>query len=201
VPTDPTGAVAGLLLAAGSSIRMGRNKLLFTFNGETIVRRAARRALAVLDPVVVVLGHEADRIRDELAGLPCLTAVNPDHSQGIHASVRAGLAALPAEVEAAVVLLADMPLVTSAMIAELVDRYRRSGAPLVISQYGDAIAPPHLYARSLFPDLAQAEGCGKQVIHRHRAEAVVLSWPDAALTDLDVPADRERVEALLATET
>lgn len=201
MPTDPPGSVAGVLLAAGSSVRMGRNKLLFAFNGETIVRRAARRALAVLDPVVVVLGHEPDRIRAELAGLPCLTTVNPDHAQGIHASVRAGLAALPPEVEAAVVLLADMPLVTSAMIAEIVDRYRQSSAPLVISQYGDAIAPPHLYARSLFADLAQAEGCGKQVIRRHRAEAAVLSWPDAALADLDVPADRDRVEALLATES
>jgi CTP:molybdopterin cytidylyltransferase MocA len=150
VPTDPPGSVAGVLLAAGSSVRMGRNKLLLAFNGETIVRRAVRCALAV---------------------------------------------------EAAVVLLADMPLVTSAMIAEVVDRYRQSGAPLVISQYGDAIAPPHLYARSLFPDLAQAEGCGKQVIRRHRAEAVVLLWPDTALTDLDVPADRDRVEALLATES
>jgi len=201
VTTDPPGSVAGVLLAAGSSVRMGRNKLLFAFNGETIVRRAARQALAVLDPVVVVLGHEADRIRVELAGLPCLTTVNPDHARGIHASVWAGLAALPPGVEAVVVLLADMPLVTSAMIAQVVDRYRRSGAPLVISQYGDAIAPPHLYARSLFADLAQAEGCGKQVIRRHRAEAAVLSWPDAALTDLDVPADRDRVEALLATES
>jgi molybdenum cofactor cytidylyltransferase len=179
---------------------MGPNKLLFKLNGETVVRRAARHALAALDPVVVVLGYEAEVVRAELAGLPCRTTVNENHAQGLHASVRAGLAALPADVEAAVVLLADMPLVTPAMLAQLVQRHRQTGAPLVVSKYGDTFAPPHLYTRRLFADLAESEESRKRVIHRYRAEAVVLTWPDAALTDLDVPADRERVEALLAGE-
>jgi molybdenum cofactor cytidylyltransferase len=179
---------------------MGRNKLLLTFNGETTVRRAARRALAVLDPVVVVLGHEADRVRAELAGLPCRTTVNPEHGRGMHASVQAGLAALPPDTQAVVVLLADMPLVTSEMIGTLVQRFRASHAPLVISRYGDAVAPPHLYARALFSELAET-GCGKQVVGRHRAEAEVVAWPADALTDLDEPADRDRVEAILAAES
>jgi molybdenum cofactor cytidylyltransferase len=81
-----------------------------------------------------------------------------------------------------------------------VQRHRQTGAPLVVSKYGDTFAPPHLYTRRLFADLAESEESRKRVIHRYRAEAVVLTWPDAALTDLDVPADRERVEALLAGE-
>ncbi len=201
MPTDQAGPIAGLVLAAGSSVRMGRNKLLFRLNGETVVRRAARLGLAALDPVVVVLGHEAEVVQAELAGLPCRTTVNPDHAQGFHTSVRTGLATLPVDVEAAVVLLADMPLVTSAMLAQLVKRYRETGAPLVVSRYGDTFAPPHLYARRLFAELAESEESRKRVIRRHRTEAVVLSWPAAALSDLDVPADRERVEALLARES
>jgi molybdenum cofactor cytidylyltransferase len=197
---DRAGRVAGIVLAAGSSIRMGRNKLLLTLKGESIVRRAARGAVAVLDPVIVVLGHEAQQVRQELVGLPCRTIVNPGHDSGIHSSVQAGIAALPADAEAAVVLLADMPLVTSAMITRMVETFRTSGAPLVISEYGDAVAPPHLYGRILFPELAESSGGGRQVIRRHRARAAVLSWPARALTDLDVPADLELVEALLAEE-
>jgi molybdenum cofactor cytidylyltransferase len=201
MPAEPAGRIAGILLAAGSSVRMGRNKLLLTFKGESIVRRAARCALAVLDPVIVVLGHEAELVREELAGLPCRIIVNPKHTTGIHSSVQAGIAAVPAEADGAVVLLADMPLVTPAMITRLVETFRTSGAPLVISEYGDALAPPHLYGRALFPELVESGGCGKQVIRRHRARAAVMSWPTPALTDLDEPADRERVEALLGQES
>lgn len=191
-----SGRVAGIVLAAGSSVRMGRNKLLLAIAGESVVRRVVSRALAVLDPVIVVVGHEADRVRQELAGLPCRIVLNPGHDRGIDTSVRAGVAALPTDAEAAVVLLADMPLVTPAMLAGLVERFYATRALLVISRYGDAVAPPHLYARRLFAELAE-RGSGKPVIDRHRAEAEVVAWPITTLADLDVPADRERVEALL----
>ena len=193
--------VAGIVLAAGSSVRMGRNKLLLTLAGETVVRRAAHRAAAVLDPVVVVLGHEAERVQQELEGLGCRSVVNAEYGRGLQSSLKAGIAALPAEAAAAVVLLADMPLVTSGMIAALVERHRASGVPLVISRYGEVVAPPHLYARSLFAELMQAQDGGKQVIGRHRDVAEVCTWPLTALADLDLPADRARVEALLARES
>jgi molybdenum cofactor cytidylyltransferase len=200
IPTSRPLGVAGIVLAAGSSVRMGRNKLLLELAGQSVVRRAVSRALAVLDPVIVVLGHEAERVRRELAGLPCRILVNPEHGRGMETSVRAGVAALPADAEAAVMLLADMPLVTPAMLAALVERFRLTGAPLVISRYGETIAPPQLYARSLLAELAAA-GSGKAVIERHRADAEVLTWPASALADLDLPADCERVEALLSAQS
>jgi molybdenum cofactor cytidylyltransferase len=96
-------------------------------------------------------------------------------------------------------VLADMPFVTTAMIATLVDRYRTSAAPLVISDYGGVNAPPMLYDRSLFDELVsmEGEGCGKQVVKRHRAEAIAVMWPSDALIDLDVPDDYDRVKALV----
>ena len=192
--------VAGVVLAAGPSTRMGENKLLLRLDGETVLGRAVRRALSAgLDPVLVVLGHEAERARGELDGLPCLPVLNPDYARGLNASARAGIAAVPAEACAAVVLLADMPLVTDRMISTLVERYRESRAPLVISEYGAVQAPPTLYDRSLFAELggAEGEGCGKRVIRRHRGEAAVVRWPSAALTDLDRPEDYERIKAEL----
>lgn len=202
MPAERSGAVAGVVLAAGSATRMGRNKLLFELDGETLLRRVVRRASgAGLDPVIVVVGHEAERARAELAGLPCTTVVNPDHAKGINRSLRTGIAHVPERARAAVVMLADMPFVTSRMVARLVSSYRESTAPLVISAYGDVNAPPMLYDRALFSELQQmsGEGCGRQVVRRHRHEAVSVSWPEAALRDIDVPEDYERIKAELAT--
>lgn len=201
MPGERTGPVAGVVLAAGASTRMGENKLLFELEGEPVVRRAVGRVVAArLDPVIVVLGHESERVRRELAGLPCRTVVNPDYGRGINGSLKTGITALPATTAAAVVLLADMPFVTAQMITTLVARYRAGTAPLVVSDYEGVNAPPMLYDRGLFPELLtmEGEGCGKQVVRRHRAEAAVVVWPAAALTDLDVPDDYERVRAQLA---
>jgi molybdenum cofactor cytidylyltransferase len=175
---------------------MGGNKLLLELEGETLLRRAARRALeGGLSPVLVVLGHEAEEARRELAGLPLSIVLNPDYERGITTSIAAGLAAVPGEARAAVVLLADMPFVTPGMIAALVARYHSTGARLVLSDYHGVSAPPILYERSLFEELAALAGgsCGQRVVKRHRHEAEQLAWPASALADLDVREDYERL--------
>jgi molybdenum cofactor cytidylyltransferase len=175
---------------------MGRNKLLLEIGGESLLRRAARRALAGgLSPLLVVLGHQAERAREELAGLPCTAVINPLYGQGIASSLRAGVAALPAGARAAMVLLADMPFVTPEMISVLAGRYRATRAPLVVSDYAGVDAPPTLYDRSLFGELLETAGGGKQVVQRHHAEAEVVVWPAAALADLDVPEDFRRLSS------
>jgi len=198
MPTDRSGPVAGILLAAGTSSRMGSNKLLFDLAGESVLRGAVRRALAGgLSPVIVVLGHEAEKARRELDGLACGTTINPRFEEGINTSLKTGVADLPADVDAAMVLLADMPFVTPEMIAEMIARYRASEAPLVISDYEGVNAPPMLYDRSLFDELKlmTGEGCGRQVVKRHRHEAEVVSWPATALADIDVPEDYARLRS------
>jgi molybdenum cofactor cytidylyltransferase len=142
----------------------------------------------------VVLGHEADRARAELAGLPYRPVINPDFEKGITSSLHAGLAAVPDDASALVVMLADMPHVTPEMLAGLVERHRAGTAPLVISDYEGVNAPPMLYDRSLFGELAAmpGPGCGRQVVKRHRDEADVCTWPAAALADVDAPEDYER---------
>ena len=198
--SERVGPVAGIVLAAGASTRMGRNKLFVELEGETLLRRAVRRASdAGLDRVIVVLGHEANRVREGLSGLPCEPVFNADYANGVNSSLRTGIRAVSEEAAAAIVVLADMPFVTTAMIATLVEKYRRSAAALVISDYGGVNAPPALYDRSLFGELLsmEGEGCGKQVVKRHRDEALSVSWPVEALTDLDVLEDYERVKALV----
>lgn len=200
LPARYTGSmkVAGVLLAAGSATRMGRNKLLLELDGEPMVRRAARAAIeAGLEPVLVVLGHEGERVAEALRGLDCELVRNPDHAGGINTSLSAGIAAVPPDCAAAVVLLGDMPLVGAAQIAALVARWRETGAPLVASRYGEAQAPPTLYGRALLAELVggQGEGRGREVVRRHRGDAAFVAQPEAALPDVDVPEDLLRVRA------
>lgn len=193
---DDRRPVAGVVLAAGSSTRMGRNKLLLELDGEPLVRRSVRRALdAGLEPVTVVLGFEADRVAAALDGLPCRCVVNPRHDGGINTSVGVGIGAVPETAGAAVVMLADMPHVTTAMIGEVVARYRAGGAPLVVSLYDGVHAPPTLYDRALFPEFtgARGEGCGRRVVRAHWDAAAFVAWPAGALQDIDRPEDYERV--------
>jgi molybdenum cofactor cytidylyltransferase len=191
----PAPRVAAVVLAAGSSTRMGRNKLLLDLGGETMVRRVVRAAAAAdLDEVLVVLGHEEARVRAELADLACTPVVNADHAQGAGTSIRTGIRYVAPGTHAIVVVLADMPFVTGEMIATLARRYRVARPPLVVSHYGTVQAPPTLYDRALFGELLAIpdEQGGKEVARRHQREATIVTWPAAALRDVDVPADYER---------
>ena len=112
---------AGVILAAGASRRMGTNKMLLELAGESLVRRAAKRALgAGLSPVVVVIGHEADRLRAELKDLPLEFAVNPDYTGPTSGSLHQGLNKLGPDVNAAVIMLGDMVRVTAETLAMLI---------------------------------------------------------------------------------
>jgi len=198
MPVERTGSIAGVVLAAGTSTRMGRNKLFLELEGTPLVRHVVERASkAGFDPLIIVLGHEADRVQRPLEGIAYQRVMNPDYERGVNSSLRAGIrAAAETGVEAAVVVLADMPFVTTEMLTTLIERYRRGGAPLVVSDYGGVNAPPILYDRSLFGELAVSEGqgCGKHVVKRHRHEAESVPWPVEALADLDLPEDYDRMK-------
>lgn len=194
--TLPARPVAGVVLAAGASTRMGRNKLLLELDGESLLRRCARRAVAAgLDPVLVVLGHEAERVEPELSGVACQIVLNSAWATGQDSSFRAGIAAVPDAAAAAVVVLADMPHVTEEMLRQVLRSYRETGAPIVICEYGGVHAPPTLYDRSLFAEILRMEsgGSGRQIAGRHRSRAGVVRFPADRIDDLDVPEDLERL--------
>lgn len=190
--------MAGIVLAAGLSRRMGENKLLVRLGGETVLGRAVRTARAAgLDPICVVVGEESERLLTELRGLPVVPVVNPEPGRGMSRSLREGVAALPDDVAGVAVLLADMPFVTAAMVRAVIEADR--DAPMAAASYEGVVAPPYFYRRALFAELLEldGDGCGKRVYKRHQAEAAVVSLPAAALADLDVPADVERARELL----
>lgn len=193
--------IAGVVLAAGTSSRMGRNKLLLTVGGLSLLRRAVAAARAGgLEPVVVVLGYQSEHALGELVGLPCEPILNREYARGMNGSVRAGITAVPNDASGAVLMLADMPFVSGDMVRRLIACYRATRAQLVVSRYGDVLAPPVLYQRDLFGELTgqdDGDGCGQRVILRHRAHAAEIRWPSSMLTDLDSPEDLECVRSSL----
>ena len=181
--------VAGLLLAAGMSTRLGRPKQLLLFRGRTLLRHAAETGLAAgLDPLVVVIGAEAAAMRRELTGLPAVVVENRRYAEGQSTSLRAGLAALPQDVAAVVTLLVDMPGVDAPLIRALVAAWQASGAPIVRPAHNGRPGNPVLFAAHLLPELARAEGDegGRPVIRAHAAEVQLLPVDNAGvLQDVD----------------
>ncbi len=192
--------VGAVVLAAGSSSRMGSPKQLLRFRDISLLRRAALAALgAGCRPVIVVTGASAELSRSELEGLDVREVLNPRWETGMASSIRAGVEALvdaDADVAAAVLLLCDQPYVTAEVIYNLVAAHRSTGSAVVASKYGESFGAPALFGRTLFAELARLEGVAgaKEVIKRHAAAAHFLSFQGGAV-DVDTPYDFSRLMA------
>ena len=187
--------VAGILLAAGGSERLGRPKQLLDWKGRPFVRHIAETALAAgLSPVVVVTGAEAEGVEVALTGLDVLIVRNTSWQEGQSSSVKAGLAALPPKVGAALFLVVDQPQLPVALIDALRAQHAASLAPIVAPQVDGQRSNPVLFDRSTFADFLQLEGDvgGRAIFSKY--PAAWLPWLDASLAiDVDRPEDYERL--------
>ncbi|WP_108660884.1 NTP transferase domain-containing protein [Acuticoccus kandeliae] len=183
---------AAIVLAAGRSTRMGAvNKLLEEVGGVAMVRRVAEAALASrADPVVVVTGHDADRVKEALAGLDVAFAHNVDYPDGLSTSLRAGLGALPASTDAAIILLGDMPLIRPQDIDRVLAALGRNGALVAMSTAEGARGNPVAWSSRLFPELKATEGDagGRALLSRYSDSVVDVEIGQAAALDADTPA-------------
>jgi molybdenum cofactor cytidylyltransferase len=192
------GHIAAIVLAAGASSRMGEHKLLLRLGNESLVRRTVRQVVeAGFDPVVVVLGRDPESVKQQIEDLGCEFVHNPDYLQGIGASFRAGLGLLDKSVEAALITLADMPLVSTEMYRELSAAYHQTKPLIVSGLYGEVRAPPHIFRRELFAVLGTPGNGAVPLVERHLDQAVILNWPGESLFDIDEPADYERARELI----
>jgi molybdenum cofactor cytidylyltransferase len=195
--------IYGILLAAGSSTRMGQPKQLLSWQGQTLVRHMARQALASkLDGLIVVVGAEAATTRAALAGLdgPLQTVENSSYLAGQATSLRVGLSSLPSVAQAALVLLVDQPFVGPELINRILERYEQNPMLAIVPLYRGQRGNPTLLTRPLFDELKTLEGdVGARTVLQHHADRV--DWMEiddpAVVTDVDTPGEYERAKSEL----
>ena len=186
---DKTRSTAAIILSAGSSSRMGdgRHKLLLPLDDRPVLAHVIKATLASqARPIVIVLGHQARQVRSQLAGYvehPAITLIeNPDYLQGMSTSIRVALEVLMSnnyqkqntkqEVDSALIMLGDQPLITSQIIDALIDTWHKTGKRIVAPLYAGKRGNPTLFAASLFAELQQVSGDegGRSVLTRHKEE-------------------------------
>ena len=193
--TVPIGIV---LLAAGNASRFGSAKQQLLFEGMPLVRRAATAAVNTGASVVVVTGAYRELVEGYLSDLPVMPVFNPDWQLGMGGSIARGidqLDKLAASVDAAIICLADQPMITAGELMQLISAHRQATRRIIAAAYNGVLGPPCLFPRAYFNDLASLHGPGgaRILLERHAAQVNALSMREAAI-DIDTPEDYARLE-------
>lgn len=199
------GRVTGIVLAGGSSSRLGQPKQLLDFEGKPLLQHAidAMQGAGLYD-VVVVLGHRADEIAAAVQIGPGTRIVNnPDYAQGQATSLRVGLRAAPAESEAVIVILGDQPAVSALMVRTVAESYIATGGKVVQATFGGKPNHPTLFDRDLWPQLEAIEGDkgARDVIKKNPEWVVRVEFGGELPSDLDTWEDYERLTGKSRSES
>jgi len=189
--------VAGVVLAAGASTRMGRIKQLLPVGDETLIERVLGQVLkSELDTVVLVLGHRAKEIQGVIAPLFIQSRLriieNHNYREGISSSIAAGISAVEATYDHAMIFLADMPCIRSDVINLLVRRHLNSGMPIGAVQCERRPAHPVIFSHKIYPELKRLKGdVGARTLFSKYSGSVCLIEPegDYDTLDIDTPED------------
>ena len=189
--------ISGIVLAGGTSSRLGQPKQLLDLDGRPLLQHAVdAAATAGLDELIIVLGHRAEDVAAAVT-LPAgaRSVVNPDYATGQASSMRSGLAATSPTSEAAVILLGDQPDMRPADIVAVVNAYRTGSGPVVQGSYRGTPGHPVLFARETWPELMAVEGDkGARDVLKAHPDWVVRVELDAEIPDdLDTMEDYERM--------
>jgi molybdenum cofactor cytidylyltransferase len=184
--------IAAVVLAAGKSSRMGRNKLLLDFKGKPILAHVAdQTAAAGIDDIFVVCGHQAGKVRAALGDRKLRVVEARDYQLGMSASLKAGIRALPQGVDAVLVLLGDMPQVSPDLIKRLIAAYNPvEGRAIVLPSHQGKRGNPVLFDRRFFPEMLELEGDvgARHLIGLHEDLVCDLAVETAgAFADVDTP--------------
>lgn len=206
--------IAIIILAAGASTRMGQPKQLLTWQGETLIRRMVKMALATQCSTFVVLGANATFIHPEISDFDIKIVENEDWEKGMSTTMRVGLQALlkaQPNVQAALFLLTDQPFVTTDYLVQLIDCFQRGGkregrgetkeegretshqqpaTSIIASAYEGRLGVPAIFGRAWFEELMQIEGDrgARALLMQHQEEVLAIPFP-AGKFDLDTPED------------
>jgi len=172
--SDLRNSVAVIILAAGTSSRMGQPKQLLSYRGETLISYVIKCAIASsANLVITILGANGDRIEDNIGSFPITILKNNVWNEGISSSIRCGISYVEkyfSEIEAVIFLTCDQPFISTNLIDKIIDCYDADSQPIIASQYATTIGIPVLFPRILFPEIIQLKGDrgAKKIIERYR---------------------------------
>jgi molybdenum cofactor cytidylyltransferase len=188
--------ICAIALAAGSSCRMGVQKLLLPFGGKTVITHIVDQLLeSSIDRVHVVVGHQAERIRREIADRPVSTVTNAHYTSGMLSSVRCGLRHLPQQCRAVLVALGDQPSIRSALINRMVRSFATSEKSILVPLYKGKRGHPLLFSITHRDDiLIHYDEVGlRGLLHTHPDDVCELTVSTSSvLLDMDYPEDYRR---------
>jgi molybdenum cofactor cytidylyltransferase len=191
--------IAGVVLAAGMSSRMGSNKLLAAVDGVPLIRRTVEAVVAAhVRPVIVVTGHQAKEVEDALAGLPVQFVFNPRYAEGQSTSLRLGVQAVPESADGVFVILGDMPEISAVLLDRMIAGFAPAeGRAICIATAGGKRGNPVLWARRFIPEMEGVTGDtgAKHLIARYDEAVCEIEADPAVLRDVDTP---EALDALRA---
>ncbi len=188
--------ITGVLLAAGGARRFRSQKLVALFRGEAVVRHSAKALGSATDALVVVVGSDAEAVSAALDGTGARIVRNADWELGLATSIAAGIGALPAECEAAVIAVGDQPELDPFVVRAVMSRWRETGKPIVSASYRGVRAHPVLFARAVFPELMTLQGdAGARLLIERSRERVTYVQVDAPVpADVDTSGELEALE-------
>ncbi|WP_420335269.1 NTP transferase domain-containing protein [Roseibium sp.] len=188
----PFAKVAVIILGAGKSTRMGGpNKLLARLNGKSLVRHAGEAAAGVTPAqTLLVTGHLADKVSAEVADLNIVPVFNPDFEDGMASSIRTGMKALAPDTDAVIILLGDMPMITTANLHDMIETYRGNPKGLIVAATADGKrGNPVLWDKRFFHELANLRGDigARHIIAENPGFVAEVEIGASARLDLDTP--------------
>jgi molybdenum cofactor cytidylyltransferase len=190
-----TGAI---LLAAGSSSRLGMPKQNLLFQGRTLLERAVNHAGESCDKVIVILGANVEHIHFHIDNADVIILQNDEWHEGMSSSIRLGIAKLQeisTDIDSAILMLCDQPFADAALLNQLIRQKSNSNKAIVASGYNGTFGPPALFDKSKFPELLELSGRegAKKIIAKYSDELDVVAFP-LGIIDIDTTGDYERLE-------
>jgi molybdenum cofactor cytidylyltransferase len=198
---NPASAIEGrygiVILAAGSSTRLGQPKQLLIFKGSSLIKRVAKIALEVSRKVVVVTGFQSKKVQAELSGLPLIIVQNDSFGEGIASSIRVGVGALIENFKSltgVIFLVCDQPYLSQNVLTELIQSAHETGKGIIASAYGGTTGIPVLFHKSFFERLLNLKGDmgAKKLIQENLKNMATIDFREGDV-DIDTIGDYEAV--------
>jgi molybdenum cofactor cytidylyltransferase len=185
--------LAIIILAAGSSSRLGQPKQLLPYKDSNLLQHIITEALKGLPNVYVVLGSNQEIIKDKLNQLPVAFVFNEDWETGMSSSIRCGISQALIHnplLQAVILMVTDQPFVSSSLIAEMLNKYQQSRSPIIACTYKETVGVPVLFDRQFFSSLLRLKGQtgAKKIVEQHIEQTQTIPFP-MGYVDIDTPDD------------